>query len=40
MNGSPSLLGGWGPLTMILAVLGAIFFAGSAAARLVGAAKL
>jgi hypothetical protein len=37
MNASPSVLGGWGRPSMILAALGAIFFAGSAAARLVAA---
>jgi hypothetical protein len=36
-NAGPGMLGGWGPLSMILAALGAVFFAGSAAARLVAA---
>ena len=37
MNGNPGPLGGWGPLSTIVALLGAVFFAGSAAARLVAA---
>jgi hypothetical protein len=34
---APSPAGGWGRLFVILAVLGAVFFAGSAAARLTAA---
>jgi hypothetical protein len=36
-EGGPAPLGHWGPLAMVLSGLGAIFFAGSAAARLMAA---